>query len=145
MTPESPAPLTPTTPEERVVMRAYCEAATPGPWTLDEHYQSYIWGPRMQMIADDGGDEEGTLTRMRGVGANLPLKDNGIFIARVRIDFPRVLADLEWALERIANAPHAPSCYCLGDNIPPHAGVWIGAHDREPSACNCWKSEVRGR
>jgi len=66
--------------------------ATPGPWSLDEHYQSYIWGPNSDMVADDGGDEEGTLTRMRGVGANLPLAINGQLIAELHNAAPALIA-----------------------------------------------------
>jgi hypothetical protein len=40
------------------------------------------------MVVDDGGDEEGTLVRMRGIGANLPLKQNGEFISRARTALP---------------------------------------------------------
>lgn len=49
------------------------------------------------MIADDGGDEDRTLTRMRGVGANLPLKSNGTFVARARTDLPAVVRELQKA------------------------------------------------
>jgi hypothetical protein len=70
------------------------KAATPGPWKLDRNFHCYIWGPQMQMVADDGMDEEGTLTRMRGVGANLPLKDNGEFIAHARTDIPALLQEI---------------------------------------------------
>lgn len=74
---------------------ARAEKATPGPWELDKHYQCFIWGPHMQMVADDGMDEAGTLTRMRGVGANLPLKQNGEFIAASRQDIPELLAEVK--------------------------------------------------
>ena len=79
------------------------EKATSGPWKLDPHYQMYVWGPQSQMIADDGQDEEGTLTRMRGVGANLPLKDNGEFIAAARTAIPE-LCKYALALERSLKA-----------------------------------------
>ncbi len=75
---------------------------TARPWALDPHYQSYLWGPQSQMIADDGQDEEGTLTRMRGVGANLPLKENGDFIAALRNAAPTYFAVVEKA-KAVAN------------------------------------------
>lgn len=103
--PRIPSPDEQPAPVERPVeladaegLLALCDKATPGPWKLDPNYQMYIWGPKGQMVADDGGDEEGTLTRMRGVGANLPLKDNGNFIAASRLALPaaiRYALDLE--------------------------------------------------
>jgi hypothetical protein len=72
-------------------MTALYSLATPGSWTLDPHYRMYIWGSNSQMIADDGGDEEGTLTRMRGVGANLPLAINGQLIVESHNALPAML------------------------------------------------------
>lgn len=85
--------------------------ATPPPWKLDEHYQSYIWGPNSAMVADDGQDEEGTLTRMRGVGANLPLKVNGELIAALRNAFPNLS---QWIRKLVAERDAA-----LFANTPP--------------------------
>jgi hypothetical protein len=77
--------------------RELCDAATPGPWKLDEHFQCYIWGPKMQMVADDGleFDQAKAITRMRGVGANLPLKQNGDFIASARTSLPKAIRIIE--------------------------------------------------
>lgn len=42
---------------------------TPGPWTRDEHFPIYVWGPNHAMVADlPHRDEDAYLARMRGVG-----------------------------------------------------------------------------
>jgi len=92
------------------------EKATKGPWILDKYYQMFIWGPNHEMVADDGQDEEGTLTRMRGVGANLPLKDNGDFIAAARTDVPtfaQAYIEAMVILDRLMKEnPHGERCSC---------------------------------
>ena len=103
------------------------EAATAGPWELDKNYQCYIWGPQMQMVADDGGGEDGHLIRMRGVGANLPLAQNGSFIADARTAIPALLETVAGLRAKLAEAKNdterlnwcikhgaIPDCYFLG-------------------------------
>ena len=54
---------------------------TPGPWTYDGI--CYIWGPKGEMIADDGipDEQEMETIRLRGVGAALPMEANAHLIA----------------------------------------------------------------
>lgn len=116
-----------TLPEREAILgpiKQRVEKATEGPWRLDENFQSYIWGPNMQMIADDGGDEAGTLTRMRGVGANLPLEANGEFIAAARTDIPALIALVEqqgMELDRLRDSPPCQKCGGTGVSAPQKA------------------------
>ncbi|MGI4793764.1 MAG: ead/Ea22-like family protein [Janthinobacterium lividum] len=62
-------------------LRKLAEAATPGPWHVDEP-SCYIWGPKTEMVADNGvGDANGAVVRIRGVGGRLPIDANMAFIA----------------------------------------------------------------
>lgn len=163
---ETPAPLTPTTPEERAAMRAYCEAATKAPWS-EPHFCAEDSICQCRFVLSEtccGSICEIDMDNGLKVGAGgndspppIEARANGKFISHARIDFPRVLADLEWALERIAKAPCAPGCEALRlENcglIPKAPCLFVGSsgmryeycciHAR--ADCNCWKSEVRKR
>ena len=69
-------------PELRAEPRRDPPEHTPTPWKYDGI--CYIWGPNSEMIVDEGSpdpDELATI-RMRGVGAQLPIKQNAEFIVR---------------------------------------------------------------
>jgi len=63
-----------TTEAERKELRALEQAATPGPWTMDDPMDGiYIFGPDNEMVAE-----------LRGFGAHLPSGVNGALIASFR-------------------------------------------------------------
>ena len=76
------------TPEELKAIEERCNKATPGPWTVDEHWDTYIWGPNKEMIAQK-------IVDIRGVGERLPIKENMEFVAHSREDVPALLAYIE--------------------------------------------------
>lgn len=69
---------------------------TPGPWSYDGVL--YIRGPNGEMVADFVEDDECSLARIRGTGANLPQEANAHLIAAA----PELLEALEEA-ERFFN------------------------------------------
>lgn len=89
MTPDRPAEIRQQAAEDAQI----AARATPGPWRYDD--MGYVWGPQMEMVADHGGDEDEQITRMRGVGAQLPLDENGKAIAHARTAVPRLAAAVE--------------------------------------------------
>lgn len=67
--------------------------ATKGEWFYDGIGYLFSGTPgNVQMVADDGNGEE---TRMRGVGANLPLKDNASLIVLMRNNLIPLLDRIE--------------------------------------------------
>jgi hypothetical protein len=77
-------------------IRARWKAATPGPWSICPE-RIYIFGPRMEMIADDNGPDGAF--RLRGVGGRLPMDANIEAIAAAP-------EDVAWLL-RVAEAARA--------------------------------------
>lgn len=76
------------------------EKATPTPWKGDDY--GYIWGPNMEMIADQD-DEEAYIVRMRGTGENLPQKANRDLIIEAVNAFPELKRQSD-AMERFVEA-----------------------------------------
>lgn len=74
---------------------------TPTPWHLG---YGYIWGPQMEMIGDMEA-EEAYVLRMRGVGGNLPIDANAVFIVEAVNNYDALRArcnELEAALKPLA-------------------------------------------
>lgn len=64
---------------DTVQLRRLLAAATPRPWSQDQHYpDTFVWGPDNQMVADH---ESATgVIRMRGTGDQLPEAANAALI-----------------------------------------------------------------
>ena len=74
-------------------IRARWAAATPGPWTACP-YGIYVFGPGMEMVADNHFDQE-HIARGRGVGGRLPTAENLTAIAAAPDDIAALLAEVE--------------------------------------------------
>lgn len=80
---------------------------TQGPWALDS-MGMFVFGPDMEMIASEGiiGAEYGNAI-IRGAGRGLPMASNADFIARARMDIPKLIRLVEVLTEE---TPHRSWC-----------------------------------
>lgn len=112
---------TPLTPDELAAIRARCEAATPGPWTLS-HFSAKDTEDgdaetHIQCYADADEEEGVSLAWVNhwSYGDDPPKQEsvaNALFISRARTDVPRLLDEVERLRTAIRTRLDAcPSCH----------------------------------
>ncbi len=81
----------PLSPEREQEIRTLSEAASPGPWRIDDMEQ--VWSPESDVVAD--------------TWEPTPESRNGDFIAAARMAVPELLAEVDRLRAKLANARSA--------------------------------------